>query len=315
MLRFAAVLLAAFSLAACETRLDEPVEMSPATRGALDVLPADARSIAMADLQAMKRHGFGLFAGESLGRMGGAAGARLRDFFQATGLHPEDDFRSAYVAITEAGAPALALYADFSEERLEAYLREEAGDAFAPSSYGGVVVYEHASAGGDGSPAALALVNGDLILASPEAAQVRAMIDRLSGRGAALSTNAEAMRLIEQVQGRGDAWLVARGGAARFLSASAPARARGNADPAARLMRAVRDAAATVRFGDEGLSGLVLLTAEDGIDPDDLAAVARGLVASQKASATGDAQKLRALDQVRVETRGEQVRVDFAFDR
>ncbi len=314
MLRFpsAALLLALFlSLTACESQLDEPAAMTPATRGALDVLPAEAQFVGMADLRAMERRGVGPHAGGAApDRLTGEVGARLRHFFQATGFDLREDLREAYIAVPEDGAPSLAVYADFSEERMAQYLREEAGDKLSASAYRGVSVYEHAPAEADEQPVALALVNGDLVLASPEAASVRAMIDRLSGRGtAALSSDAEALRLIEQVQGRGDAWAVMRGTAGHFLQAADASSGDG---PAARLSRAVRDAAISLRFAEDGgVSGQAFLTAEDGIATGDLAAVVRGLVATQKASAAGDRAALQTLDNVQVDERGEQVRIRF----
>ena len=297
-------------VAGCETELESPGEITLQTRSAADVLPADVRLVGMVDLQAVKRNAL-LRDGDAflLGRAGGEAGARLDDFIAATGFDPEEDLREVYVALQGEGVgarPLFVAYADFSRDRLQTYLEDEMGDAFTRADYKGVPVFQSPPDRGNGTMV-LALANDNMLVASPDPAEVHAMLDRLSGEGRALKDDEATMRLIRQA-GAGGAWLVARG---LDREPFASVRDRSGVGELAQLGRAVQDVAFALDVEPDGLGGDVWMVAAPDVAPGDLASLARGAVAALKVGADLDSEQMDVLDDVRVREAGGDVRVSF----
>ena len=294
----------------CETELDTPSEVSLQTKNAADVLPMDVRALAMVDFQALERNPAfreaGLF---SPGRLGDEMQARLRDFTEATGFRPEEDLREVYIALRGEGdltRPVFVAYADYTRERLRAYLDEEMSDAFTRADYKGVPVFQ-SPPGGGGESITVALANDNMFVASPDAAEVHAMLDRLSGEGQALRDDAATMQLIQQASA-GSAWLVVRGvDRAPFASV----RGGGELGEIAQLSRAVQDVAFSLDVQTDGVNAEAWMVAAPDVAPEDLASLARGAVAALKTGADLGSEEMAVLDDVRVREAGEEVRVSF----
>ena len=293
----------------CESELESPGEITLETRNAADVLPPDVRVVGMVDLQALKRNALlrdG--SGFAIGELSGEAGAQLQDFIEATGFDPEEDLREVYVALRGEGnqaRPVFVAYADFARDRLQAYLEDDLGDAFTRADYKGVPVFQSPT-DRSGDAITVALANDNMLVASPEPAEVHAMLDRLSGAGGALKDDEATMRLIRQA-GAGGAWLVARGLDGEPF-ASVRDRSTGEL---AQLGQAVRDVAFSLDVERDGLGGEVWMVAAQDVAPGDLASLARGAVAALKVGTDLDDEQLAVLDGVRVREAGGDVRVSF----
>ena len=299
-----------FLLIGCETELETPGEVSLQTRNAADVLPLDVRALGMVDFQALERNpAFREADLFSPGRLGDEVQARLRDFTQATGFQPEEDLREVYVALRGEGdrtRPIFVAYADYTRERLGTYLDEELSDAFTRADYKGVPVFQSPPDGG-GESITLALANDNMFVASPDAAEVHAMLDRLSGEGQALRDDEAAMQLIRQASA-GSAWFVVRGvDRAPFASV----RGRGETGEMAQLSRAVQDVAFSLDVETDGVNANAWMVAAPDVTPGDLASLARGAVAAFKTGADLGSEEMAVLDDVRVREAGDAVRVSF----
>lgn len=303
-------------LAACEAGFDAPAvaDLSERTRTATDVLPADARYVGKVDFQATRDNALldPLQAGPfTLGDVRGEAAARLASFLDATGFDPETDLREIYVALEARDGeevPSLAVYAALDRARITAYVDDELGGTFTRSVYRDVPVFTSVE-DATGETMTFALASDDLIVASPAPAAVRAMLDRLADGGRALKDNAPLMQLVRSAAA-GDAWFVAQNISLPAGSGSAPGDAPGEFE---QLGRAVQDVVMSFRTTDAGLDGDVTMTARPGVSADDLARLTKGVVAAMKSAAKTDAG-LQVLDDVRVRTVGDDVRVQFALD-
>ncbi|MGI9175055.1 MAG: hypothetical protein ACR2GR_07040 [Rhodothermales bacterium] len=305
--------LSLFVATGCETELDTPGEVSLETRNAADVLPLDVRALGMVDFQALERNPAlreaGLF---SPGRLGDEMQARLRDFTEATGFRPEEDLREVYIALRGEGdltRPVFVAYADYTRERLGAYLDEEMSDAFTRADYKGVPVFQSPPDGG-GESITVALANDNMFVASPDAAEVHAMLDRLSGEGQALRDDEATMRLIRQASA-GSAWFVVRGvDRAPFTSVRGTGEV-GEIGEIAQLSRAVQDVAFSLDVQTDGVNADAWMVAASNITPGDLASLTRGAVAAFKTGADLGSEEMAVLDDVRVREAGGEVRVSF----
>lgn len=299
-------------LVGCETEMDARLEsdLSLQARGAMEVLPADAGIVGMVNLQEIKRN----TTLNPLNRMGHEPGifpaegrARLEDFIEATGFDPEKDLDEVYIALTGRGSdryPTLAAYAGFDRDRLQQYVDENMRADFEAIDYEGVTLYRSTKSG---DQMVFALVNDNMIVASPEEEQVHAMIDRLSGSGSSLKDNQEVMSLIRQA-GKSSAWFVGHDLPSIEGEGDAPSEMQ-------QLGKAVRDVVVAVEAESDGIEGDTWLTPVDGVSAGDLADLTRGLVAAMKASVPDSLDGHRdALDDVRVQESDGRVRVRFAFD-
>lgn len=312
--RLALPLVALLVLAACEAGLDAPAtaELSERTRTATDVLPADASIVGKIDVQATRQNpnldplNGGPFV---LGDLQGEAAARVASFLDATGFDPETDLREVYFALEVRDGvetPSLAVYAALDRERIAAYVDEEMANAFTRSAYRDVPVYTSIE-DADGETMTFALASDELIVASPDAAAVRAMLDRLADGGRALKDDARMMELV-QTAAAGDAWFVAQD-----LPQPGPSDSEAPAEEVDRLGRAVQDVVMSFRATADGVNGDVMMTAREGVSADDLASLTKGAVSAMK-SAAKTGEHLAALDDVDVRTVGDDVRVRFTLN-
>ena len=305
----AAFALSLFVATGCETQLETPGEVSLQTKNATDVLPPDVRALGMVDFQALARNPTfreaGLF---SPGQIGDEMQARLRDFTEATGFQPEEDLHEVYIALRGEGdlaRPVFVAYADYTRERLGTYLDEEMNDAFTRTDYKGVPVFQSPAGEGEES-ITVALANDNMFVASPDAAEVHAMLDRLSNEEQALRDDGAMMRLIQQA-GSGSAWFVVRGvDRAPFASVR-----DGEISEIAQLSRAVQDVAFSLDVETDGVSANAWMVAAPDVAPEDLASLTRGAVAALKTGTDLGSEEMAVLDDVRVREGGGEVHVSF----
>ncbi len=280
----------ALGLAACESAVEAPAELTLQTRSALEVLPADVQMVGMVDMEAVQSSAAYTLFTEGDSPMSGLdpeSAARFDDFVRATGFDPEEDVRRVYFAAAREGAPpALVIYADYDRTRLDAYVSEEAEGELRRTTYADVPVYYE-----DDDEMAFALVNDDMIVASDRAG-VEAMLDRLAGNGTGLAADADAMALIRRATYPDGMWA--------FIRNVEAASAERTDSPFGEAGRMVRDAVISVGFERDGLTvSAVGLTAPDA-DRKAVADLVRGGVAAMKISAASEPAVLDALDDVRV---------------
>ncbi len=297
----------------CEVQLDEPVaEMTLQTRSAVEVLPADAQFVGMVDLQAFRNsetldpfseHGLSLEGDDS------EMAARLQDFLNATGFDPEEDLREVYVAApSEDAAPSLVVYANFDRARLLGYVEDNFSGEFEKTSYKSFPAYLAREAD---EQFAFAIANDNMMVASPEMAEVHAMLDRLAGTGRALDDDAEVMRLVKQVGG-GNAWFVARGIDTQFDEARHGHKEHEAMErDMAQIGRALQDMAATLTVEQTGLRGNMWMVTRPGVAASDVADLMKGVVAAMKAGEGANKQMMETLDGVRIRPADDRVQVSF----
>ncbi len=311
----AALFLLCTSLFGCEAPLDAPAALTLQTKSAAEVLPAGARYVGMMDVQAMQQNtAINPFEHEEFG---GELAAQVEDLLASTGFDPRTDVQQVFVAATENGPdarPSLVVYATYDRDRLQSYVESRFADRLERSDYKGVTVY--AAREGDQS-ISFALATDEMVVASPDAAEVRAMIDRLGGNGRALRDDTATMAQIKTVAGGSSAWFIARGIGNDLSHAREdghPGDHDGSQKGFAQLGKAVEDVGVRVTVRPDGADGMFVLQPRSGVDAEDVADLARGVIAAMKAGTEKNSEQLQALDQVSVRRRGDVVHVTFAVD-
>lgn len=308
------LLVASLTLSACsDTQFEPAAEITLQTRSATEVLPANSHFAGMIDLQAMQQNSpFNPLYDGMTENISGEVGARIQDFIDATGFDPITDLREIYVAADGQGAegrPNIVAYANFDRARLQAYVETNAPTGFERTDYNGVPVYR---ADRNGNGFSFALANNNMIVAAADPADVEAMLDRLTGKGVSLDDNPEMMRLIERAASGTSAWFVVQN--IRDDPFQHAERSDVMDKNAAQIGRAVQDAVVTINMQAEGVDGLVYLYTKQEVSSADLADLTRGLVSAMKSAPEMDADKLRALDRVRVKDHNDHVRIRFEVD-
>ena len=295
----------------CENQIEAPEAMTLQTRNAVEVLPADVQFVGMVDLEAMQRNS--AFNPFEEANMANEFGARIQDFIDATGFKPEQDLKEVYFAARSMDrheTPNFVAYATFDRDRLQDYVEQNMSDAFARTDYKGVTVYRSTK---DGDTFAFALATDNMVVASPDEAGVHGMLDRLAGSGQSLKSNARTMELVKTASGGSSAWLVARGIDTQMMQAN-----ESTDDPIGRdvqqIGKAVQDVAVSVKMQQDGAKGTVFMMTKEGVSSSDVASLTKGVVAAMKGSAKMDSQELKMLDDIRVTSKGDQVRVNFYVD-
>jgi hypothetical protein len=82
----------------------------------------------------------------------------------------------------------------------------------------------------------------------------------------------------------------------------------------AQIGRAVEDVIVSTDVTAEGFKGHAILVPKSGVSSDDLAALLKGMVAAVKLRPDLDDRLLRALDDVRVRSHGEDVTIEFSVE-
>jgi hypothetical protein len=303
-----ALLFMAVGLLGCES--EHASTLAPEARHAVEVLPPGARFVGMVDFQQIQRNSYTSPFGQgafSLGRMPGNAGEELQAFAEETGIDLEHDLHRAYMASDgDNDNVSFVLYARFDNARLRSFLEDRMGSVAEMEDYRGVTVFRNRR----GSEGAFALVGDEVVLASPRMRNVEAMIDRHLDQEKALKDDDAMMALIEQAR-NGSGWLVMKG--LDFSESPGPAADKLMRETA-QIGRAVQDVIVSTDVTAEGFKGHAILVPKSGVSSDDLAALLKGMVAAVKLRPDLDDRLLRALDDVRVRSHGEDVTIEFSVE-
>jgi hypothetical protein len=279
----------------CEN-VQAPAELTLQTRSALDVLPADADVVGMFNAaEARDSDAFDTFTdgGFSMRRMSGEGAARFDDFIAATGFDPDEDLHRVYFAssggqMSDEGAPAFVVYADYDRERLDEYVGERPELELERTTYADAPVYLTAQ---HGREMAFALVNDDMIVGG-DRAEVYAMLDRLASGTKGLSADAQMMALIRNASHPDGMWVAMRG-----LPGDDGSVGESTFGQAGQLMQ---DVVVSAGFEDDGVAFQVRGVTRPGASTADAADLVRGAVSAMKMSAKSDRAALDALDRVNV---------------
>lgn len=296
----ALLLVAALMVSACENQLEPSNQVSVNTKGALELLPSDAVFVGMVNPDAMNANAFIQDMQEeafSLERVSGEMDATMRDFLDATGFDPLEDVREMYVALSSDEEATMAVYADISADKFEAFADERLDNDLAKTEYGGVNIYS------DGN-FFVAFVNDELLVASSSEDGIQETIDRLSSDSPSLSDDSRLSEMIGSV-GTKSAWFVAKD-----FDHMRQHSDHSDMDEMHSLMRVVNSAAFGIDAEASGVRVRALLTPIESASSDDLASMARGAVAGMKASAKNDAKAMSMLDGVSVQRAGNDVTID-----
>ena len=154
-----------------------------------------------------------------------------------------------------------------------------------------------------------AVPSGDMIVAASNTADVHAMLDRMNNPSGSLGQDADMEDLITLAASGSDAWFVMRDVEARTPDQAS----RGEAvvEDVQQIGTAIRDAALSVTATEAGLEGRVYLRTKPGVSSRDVADLTKGVVAALKAEPSIDSHTLHMLDQVRVRSQDDQVRMEF----
>ncbi|MEM6335931.1 MAG: DUF3352 domain-containing protein [Bacteroidota bacterium] len=293
-----------FLVAGCGSELDVAgsAELSVQARSALDVLPADAVVVASLDVENARTSGLidRAFGNSTLPDAG--VGNEYEEFVRVTGFDPEEDIENVYAA----GQPNqvdLVVYAALERSRLVEFLNARVGSGdLTQDTYRSVPIYVSTEGSPDGAKRMhLALANDQMILASSSRQSIDAMIDRLNGAGAALSSNVELLDLIDQVAHPEGAWVVAN---------NAFATLEGLPSDAPDFSRLIEDIVAATGFERNGVDvNTRLITAPDA-SADDVADLIKGALAGIKSQPDLDAEALALLDAVEVSAGNGRVDID-----
>ncbi len=301
-------LLAGSLFLGCENQIEAPEAMTLQTRSAVEVLPADVQFVGMVDLEAMQRNS--AFNPFDEANMASEFGARIQDFIDATGFNPEQDLKEVYFAARSMDRderPSFVAYATFDRDRLVDYVEQRMSNTFARTDYKGITVYRATE---DGESFAFALATENMVVASQDEAGVHTMLDRLAGSGESLKSDARTMDLIQTASGGSSAWFVARGIDTQMMQAEEATDDAIGRD-VQQIGKAVQDVAVSVKMEQDGAAGTVFMMTKEGISTSDVASLTKGVIAAMKGSAKVDSKELQMLDDVRVTTKGDQVRVNF----
>lgn len=290
-----------------------PEAMTVDTEQVLDILPHDTQFAMMLDAQEIYRHEEyvprGMFPSkEDFSTMMGSVGE--------LGFDPISDLERVYVgfADVENKRPSVVVaVVDFDEDQIKDFIAESIGDHVVESTYHGATVYTVVDGGQmnwrGSSEMAFALVKEELIIVASSEADVQDALDRWGGEAPGMSANAESMKLLSQVAHAESGWVMMR-----EMGAELRPEGRGDMERfARRLGRALRDAVVGFIMDDEGIEANIVLTPRSSVEAEDLASVAKGVLAGMKGMVDSDAQ-LQILDDVKIKASGNKVKAHFFVD-
>ena len=328
----------------CEPYMSMTDRIPAQARTATGLLPETPRYVGMVDLETVMTEAAPFLEGApGMPERLSAGAERLQRFLRATGMDPQADLTAVYGAAGSETAEnetamSAVLFADLAPAQLDRYLARAPASAGRAATYRGVPVY-HLALGalfGATDTLSVGVVRDGLLAVAPEAAHVRAMIDRSVDDGGRLQDNDAYMALVERVAHESTAWGVGRGGLQAALRDSGRAAAKAASreagvqqllgawadrmlglpeDGAAeqvvgaaegkmdRLVGAVQEQALAVTLTDAAVEGRVYLTMRDEASAAGVTDLAKGALAAVRLS--GDASGQSAvLRDVTVEREG-----------
>ncbi|MEM9997010.1 MAG: hypothetical protein AAF809_04865 [Bacteroidota bacterium] len=290
-------------LAACTSPSENTGAFALTTRGALDLLPADARVVGHLNLaEARDSDAIGPLydAGFNLETMTGEGAARIEDFVAQTGFDLFDDIERLYVAGDPENARFVALmYAEYDPIRIDAYLQEQADVDAERTLYRETPVF--VSTDSNGETFSFALANDQLMIAGT-GSEVRSVLDRMADGGSSLSDNTSMMALLNNAAHPDDAWF-----AVRDLTQEAQLSANDDLFDVSRFMEHV---VLSAGFGDEGLDLVLFGQTAAETNPGDVADLMRGAISGMRMSAKDEPELMRTLDRVKVREDRDAVRLE-----
>lgn len=310
---FLTLLLVPLVWLGCESGIDRPVETTPETRTATALLPSDARMTAMVDMQNVRTNGperARKIMDLPFARGASAESARLRDFLDASGLNPDRDLERVYLAVPneDEDAARFVAYGSFDPARIEDALQSKFGDDLEPAPYRGVTVFVATDTHHDGKRFALAVPNADMMLASADRGALEGMIDRLRDG----DDSTEPASLVRKASQGQSFWFATHGVGDNDRE---PKDADGNTPDDVRMLeRALKDVGGHFSFASNGdLDGRLILVPKSSAQASDVADVTRGAIAALKQRTDAPEPFVRAAQQARVETAGDEVHVSFTL--
>ena len=297
---FAAGLVLALSVSACESGLDAPgVTATVQSSEAFALLPSDARMIGMMDLRAARESDAIKTAtgGAGLGMVSPDGSDDFDAFVRMTGFNPGEDLDRVYIAARETDqAAAFVGYGRFDRDRIARYVADQDAAELEATEIDGIPAYLST---GDARRGGFALVNDEMILAGDEAS-LRAMLARVGTTDATPSADIQA--LLDRVQYPDGAWFIARD-----LDVNG---ASGGDDPMGAAATMADDMVVSMDFRRDGVAFGAFVTPRNGASASDLADVLKGGVAAARAGLKDEPGAIDMLDDVDVKTRDGGVGVD-----
>lgn len=282
-----------------------PEAMTVETEQVLDILPHETQFAVMVDIQDVYQNSKSLPAGMLPSE---DDWKRLTSDFEDLGFDPLTDLKALYASITGSDSrkpSVMVAVVNYDQDQLERFLQEELDNRLTMSTYNGLTTYQSSGH----NTMAFALVNGNMIIGASNEAELHHALDRWAGDAPGLSANAESMKLLSQVAHAESGWVMMRD-----MGAELRPEGRGDMERfARRLGRALRDAVVGFIMDDEGLEANIVLTPRSSVEAEDLASVAKGVLAGMKGMVDSDAQ-LRILDDVKIKASGNHVKAHFFVD-
>jgi len=312
---FAVFLSLGLLVSGCESGMDavDAPDLTPETKTASAVLPPDARFTVMVDLESLRENGPEKMRDAlSLSSLDGASekSARVKDFLASTGMDPEEDLSRMYLAMSDVGdkeAPHFVVYGTFDRDRVQNALRSSYGKNLTETSQNGVTVFT-AQSGASDEAMSFAVINEDMVVGASTPDRVASMIQRRGdGAQSTQSGNEELLRAASQ--GR-SVWFVTRN--LNIPDLEKGARENETARDLGMLSRAVRDVAGSLSFEADGtMTGEMWLVPNDDAAAEDVADVARGLLATAKQQSQ-EKDLSQVLDEMTIGTEGGRVSISFS---
>ena len=307
------VILFAGVLAGCESQAqftDEDITLQ--AKNAVDVLPVSPDFVGMMNVDDMKDSALGaeIYEGLASEMMG-----ELDGLFEATGFNPREDLEEIYVAVEELSddtSPGVSVvaYVSMDPDRMADYIEERAGDEVRVREYRGIELYEV----GDGEhEGGFSLANEDMILVSSRTDLLEDMVDRLIDEGEALSSNTQLMDLVARASSGKSGWMIAE--KPRDMDKQANKSGNEMEDAAAQIFTAVDHLVVAMNADGGEIESQIFLYPNGSVSTDDLESLTKGMRSAMRAGTEMDSDAMKMLDDVRISSSREYVKVTFTADR
>lgn len=294
-------------IAACESTGVDLDALSGEAQAALDILPPDALVVGMLDVHDLSNDADlpWISTAEAVDELEGEARAYVQDFLTSTGFNPDEDLTSVFVAIGSEGRDAVIVAnASYEMSRVVSFLDANIREA-TKSAYRDYVIYELE---GDGKTGAVGLSGESTIVAGPSRAAIESAFDRFIDKTPGLSSNVQVMNLVRKVSAS-PAWLVS----SDIESWTLPVEA-GDSEFAA-MLTAVSAVAVGMEPTSDEITVTAFFTPGNGLQPSELADLAKGAVALLKVEAKDDPEAFAILDDISIKESSSDVRVRVAVTK